>query len=112
MWRLKKAKYKIWQILVAEIDCKFTLPISRKIVRVKKGDKAIIDSTKHLYYPKQNVKQRISKEDDVAGYDCDGIAKYLYEQMKLGFSTDDIFDEDRRSVVIDAMKDCLEKILW
>lgn len=112
MWRLKKAKYKIGQILVAETDCKFTLPISRKIVRVRKGDKAIIDSTRHLYYPKQNVKQRINKEDDVAGYDCEGIAEYLYDQMKLGFPTDDISDENRKSVVIGVMKDCLEKILW
>ena len=112
MWKIKRAKYKIGQIITVDSNCQFTLHISRKAVRIRKGDVAIVDSTKHLYYPKQNVRQRINKEDDVAGYDCEGIAEYLYEQMKLGFPTDDIFDEDRRSVVIGAMKDCLEKILW
>ena len=112
MWKIKKAKYKIGQILIAEADHKLTLPISRRVVRIRKGDKGIVDSTKHLYYPKQNIKQRVNKEDDVAGYDCHGIAEYLYEEMKHGFLLDDIFDDENKDIVVNMMKEKLEKILW
>lgn len=86
--------FKIGQIVTANQDVELERVISGEKLTIPKGSKVIVGADKlvhHFVYP--NMIQPISKVVQIEGYDADGLATYLFHQLKYQFPIEEFCND-------------------
>lgn len=105
-------KYKIGQILTSKVDTEIEKGISGEKVKIPKGNKIIIGVDKMAHHLKNGFIQRLQNNDEVDGYDCKGIAEYLYAYMRNHFEIDEMLEnyDDTKERFIEEIEYALDEI--
>mgnify|MGYP006926706416 CR=1 FL=1 len=105
-------KYKIGQILTSKVDTEIEKPISGERVKIPKGNKIIIGADKMAHHLKNGFIQTLQNNDEVDGYDCKGIAEYLYTYMRNRFEIDEMLEnyDDTKKRFIEEIEYALNEI--
>lgn len=105
-------KYKIGQILTSKVETEIEKTLSGEKVRIPKGNKIIIGADKLAHHFKNGYIQSLPKDDEVDGYDCSGIAEYLYTYMSNHFEIDEMLEsyDDTRERFIEELEYALDEI--
>ena len=104
--------FKIGQIVTANQDVKLERAISGETVTISKGSKAIVGADKLAHHLNYDMTQPISKAVQIEGYDADGLATYLFHQLKYQFPIEEFcndYDVSERSFC-DEIADQLREI--
>lgn len=85
--------YKIGQILTSKEDTEIQKALSGDKVVVPKGNKIIIGADKLAHHIKNGMLQPLEEGSEVKGYDCEGIAEYLYIALRSHLPLDEMMDD-------------------
>lgn len=104
--------YKIGQILTSNQDIEVEKALSEEKVIIPKGNKIIIGADKLVHHLKNGMIQPLAKDLQVEGYDCNGIAEYLYMHLRNHFEIDEMLDmyEDTKDRLIEEIEYALDDI--
>lgn len=105
-------KYQIGQILTSKVDTEIEKALSGERVKIPKGNKIIIGADKFAHHFRTGHIQPLQKDDEVDGYDCKGIAEYLYMYLRNHFEIDEMLEnyEDTKERFIEELKYALDDI--
>lgn len=104
--------FKIGQMVTANQDIELKRAVSGETVTIPKGSKAIVGADKLAHHLDYDMVQPISKAVDIEGYDADGLATYLFHQLKYQFPIEEFcndYDVSERSFC-DEIADQLREI--
>ncbi|MCD7996477.1 MAG: hypothetical protein LUH21_04505 [Clostridiales bacterium] len=106
-------EYKIGQILTFSQDVEIEKALSGEKVIIPKGNKIIIGADKLAHHISTGMIQPLPEGTEVRGYDCEGIAEYIFTCLRchlpLGEMMED-YDLSKKDV-IDEIEYALEEIL-
>lgn len=85
--------YKIGQILTSKVDTVVKKALSDEEVVIPKGNKIIIGADNFAHYIKNGMLQPLAKGTEVKGYDCEGIAEYLYLCLKSHLPLNEMLED-------------------
>lgn len=105
-------KYKIGQILISKVDTEIEYELSGETVVIPKGNRVIIGADKLAHHFKNHVIQPLQKDAEVDGYDCKGIAEYLYMHMRNHFEIDVMLEDydDSKERFVEELEHALDDI--
>lgn len=105
-------KYQIGQLLTVKVDTEIEKELSGEKVKISKGNKIIIGADKLAHHFRDGYIQPLQKDDEVDGYDCKGIAEYLYMCLKNHFEIDEMLEDydDTKERFIEELENALGDI--
>lgn len=86
-------KYKIGQILTSKEDIEVEKALSGKKVIIPKGSKVIIGADKLAHYIHNGMMQPLKDDTEITGYDCEGLAQYLFICLKKYLPLEDMMED-------------------
>ena len=84
--------YKIGQILTSKVDTAVELALSGEKKVIPKGNKVIIGPDKLAHHIHTGMMQPLG-DATVSGYDCAGLAEYLYLHLRAHFPMDEMLED-------------------
>lgn len=85
-------KYKIGQILVSDTAVEVETALSGEKVIIPKGNKVIIGADNLAHHIRTCMIQPLG-DADVEGYDCEGLAEFLYLWLKTYLPMNDMLED-------------------
>lgn len=105
-------EYKIGQILTSKEDVEVEMALSGDKVIIPKGNKVIIGADKLAHHVRNGMIQQLPKDSEVKGYDCSGIAEYLYICLRNHFNIDEMLEDydDTKERFMEEIEYALDEI--
>ena len=86
-------KYQIGQIVTSEHDVVLEKAFSKEKIMIPKGNQVIIGADGFAHHLTNGMIQPLASDDDVSGYNAEGIANYLFQKLSTRFPLDEMLDK-------------------
>lgn len=105
-------EYKVGQILTLQKDVEVERCLGGEKMVIPKGNKIIIGQDKLAHHIKTEMVQPLGDDAEVKGYDADGLAEYIFMDLKSFFPIREWMEgyEIKEKEIINEIKYALEEI--